>query len=413
MDRAFDGVAGALEDRERRFCHELAWGTTRFRGRLDHLLDAFVRDGIENTDPTVRELLRLGTYQILYMDRVPEYAAVSQTVDQVREKAGKGAAGFANAVLRKVGRAGDGPDRFPDPSAEPLDYLVAWGSHPRWLVSRWLERMPFEEVEALIRANNRRPESCLVPLEGSVTGAVDRLRGAGIESEAVGVGTDCVRLVWGASVEQALTVAHPAIVQDPAANLVVRFADVPSGTMVADLCAAPGGKALALSKKAARVFAADRSEPRTRMVRDNVERTGRDNVSLLVADASAPPIGEVDVVVVDAPCSGTGTLARHPDGRWRLAPEAAASMGLLQRSILAAAAGRVRKGGRLVYSTCTLEPEENERVVEDFLRDHPDFRLEPTDAVDPQWLDERGHLRVWPQRSGFDGAFAARMRRAP
>lgn len=406
-------MAGRLDDRERRFCHELAWGTTRLQGRLDHLLDAFVRDGIEQTDPTVRELLRLGAYQILYMDRVPEYAAVSQTVDQVREQAGKGAAGFANAVLRKVGGAGDGADRFPDPTAAPVDYLATWGSHPRWLIGRWLDRMPFVEVEELVRANNRRPETCLVPLDHSVNDALEALTAADIEAEAVGFGTECIRLAWGTGVSDALAAAEPAIVQDPAANLVVGFADVPSGTMVADLCAAPGGKALALSKKAARVLAADRSEPRTRMIQDNVERTGRDNVSPLVADASAPPIGEVDVVLVDAPCSGTGTLARHPDGRWRLAPEAPVSMASLQRRILASAADRVRRGGRLVYSTCTLEPEENEAVVEDFLAERPDFELDPSSALDATWIDASGFLRVWPQRSGFDGAFAARMRRAP
>lgn len=365
---------------------------------------------MEDTDPTVREVLRLGAYQLLYMDRVPEYAVVSESVEHVRESVGRGPTGFVNAVLRKVAKAGDGPERFPDPETAPLDHLETWGSHPRWLLDRWSRHRSTEQLRALVAANNRRPETCLVPLDGTPDQLQERLHGAGIVAEVVGEGSDCVRLEPGSSVPDAFAAAGPAVVQDPAANLVVQYANVPLGTMVADLCAAPGGKALVLSTRARRVLAADRSEQRLRMVQDNVERTGQGHVSAVVADATHPPVRDADVVLLDVPCTGTGTLARHPDARWRLGADDPAALAATQGALLAAAADSVRPGGLLVYSTCTLEPEENDEVVGRFLGRRSDFRLEPCNDKVRARVDEDGYLRVWPDEAGFDGAFAARMR---
>jgi len=225
------------------------------------------------------------------------------------------------------------------------------------------------------------------------------------------MGSRCVRLAAGTTPAAALQVLPHAIAQDPAANLVTVYADVPRGTKVADLCSAPGGKALAVSDRPLYTLAVDRSEARLRMVRDNAARTGR-ALDLVVADALRPPLREVDVVLLDAPCSGTGTLARKPDARWRLEPGSIEELAGLQGRMLRAAADVVSDGGLLVYSTCTLEPEENEEQVDAFLSDRPDFRLEATDAVPGRWIDSSGRLSVTPQSGGFDGAFAARMRRA-
>ena len=241
LDVALSREARALLPRDRAFVHELTYGSARLRGRLDHLLAAKVHRGLESLRPRVLEILRLGAYQLLYMDSVPSYAAISQSVDLAKEAGGKGPGGLVNAVLRGVAKDGDGPGRFPDASNDPADYLATWGSHPRWLVERWLARWPLERVEALVRADNERPALCLVPLDTDVPTAVALLADAGIEGEAVGEGTECVRLAPGSAPRDALA-ALPSIVQDPAANLVVRYADVPSGTKVADLCAAPGGK---------------------------------------------------------------------------------------------------------------------------------------------------------------------------
>jgi 16S rRNA (cytosine967-C5)-methyltransferase len=400
-----------LEARERSFAHELAYGATRLRARLDHLIGGHVPRGLDSVDPRLLELLRLGAYQVLYMDGVPAYAAVSETVSQVRDIVGDRPAGFANAVLRKVHTSGDGLDRFPDESADVVPFLTTWGSHPEWLVRRWLSRWSIPDVRRLIDADNRRPSIYLVPLALTPPAAVARLADAGVEAVEVGSATGCVRLEGGASVSTALGAIPDAVIQDPAANLVSRYADVPAGTMVADFCAAPGGKILALAGRASKILATDRSESRIRMVRDNARRTGRP-IALAVADALHPAVLRADVVLLDVPCSGTGTLSRHPDARWRLRPEAIDEMADLQARMLEAAAEVVAPGGLLVYSTCTLEPEENEVRVEAFLGARPDFAVEPT-GVTRGYLDTSGYLVVTPQRTGFDGAFAARMRKAP
>jgi len=409
LDVAVSREFGALPTRDRAFAYELTYGTARLRGRLDHLLAAKLHRGLDSVRPRVLEILRLGAYQVLYMDGVPSYAAISQAVDLAKEAGGKGPGGLVNAVLRSVGRDGDGPDRFPDPRTDPAGYLTTWGSHPRWLVERWLDRWPREHVEALVRADNERPALCLVPLDSDVPTAVAELAAAGIDGEGVGEGTECVRLAPGSAPREALAVL-PSIVQDPAANLVVRYADIPGGTKVADLCAAPGGKALALSRGAVYTVAADRSERRMKLVSENVDRVGG-AVGMVVADVLKPPIASADVVLLDVPCTGTGTLRRHPDGRWRLAPDQIGRLAGLQHDILDAAEGIVPPGGLLIYSTCTLEPEENERQVKAFLDRHSDFEVAPTAAVPARFLTEDGFLMVLPQNSGFDGSFAARLRR--
>lgn len=384
---------------------------TRLRGRLDHLLAAHVHRGLSSVEPRLLELLRLGAYQLLYMDGVPAYAAVSETVDQVRAVIGPKPSGFANAVLRKVLDEGDGPERFPDAEGDPEGFLTTWGSHPAWLVRRWLARWDVADVRKLVEAGNRRPSVFVLPLDIPPADAVQLLGKAGIEAEEVGGGTGCVRLKEAGRVVEALDAVSPAIVQDPAASLVSRYADVPSGTMVADLCAAPGGKILALSGRPAILLAADRSESRIEMLKENARRTGRP-LMLVVADALHPPLERADVVLLDVPCTGTGTLSRHPDARWRTSPGSVREMAELQARMLDTAAEVVRPGGLLVYSTCTLEAEENEDRVEAFLSARSDYRMEATDAVPQGYLEPSGYLFVTPWATGFDGAFAARLRRA-
>ena len=201
-------------------------------------------------------------------------------------------------------------------------------------------------------------------------------------------------------------------VQDPASTLVTEYAAVAPGALAADLCAAPGGKSIELSRRAGRVFSSDLSFARLQRVVENVGRLELAHVFAYVADARVPAIRPVDVVLVDAPCTGTGTFRRHPDARWRLKASDLAVMAALQRDILRAAATVVATGGLLVYSTCSLEPEENDEQVDGFLAEHPGWHLEPppSGAV-PAAAVDGGRLRVLPQRHGADGAFAARMRR--
>lgn len=402
---------GTLDARERSFAHELTYGVTRLRGRLDHLIAQRLRQEIGTLDPTVLEILRIGAYQLLSMDAVPEYAAVSQAVEQTRVEVGPAPTGLVNAVLRGVGKAGGGPALFPDPAVDPVGHLATWGSHPRWLLERWVARWGADAVRDLVDADNRRPPTYLLPLERSPADAVAALGRAGLEAEVLGEGTGCVRLADRAVPADALAALPSTIVQDPASNLVTRYADVPRGTKVADLCAAPGGKVLAVADRSVYTLAADRSEPRLLMVKESARRVGRP-LGLVVADARQPPLRGVDVILLDAPCSGTGTFARRPDARWRLTPESIGELVEVQREMLDAAAEAVRSGGLLVYSTCSLEAEENEEQVDAFLARHPNFRIEATDAVPSRYLDAAGRLCITPQATGFDGAFGARLRKA-
>lgn len=418
LDRSFAAGAEGLDGRERSWCRRLVYGVQRLRGRLDHLLGRKVKRGLESVEAGVREALRLGLYQIFYMDRVPTYAAVSETVDLARSVGGRGAAGFVNAVLRAA--AGDGPGRehFPGFDEDPAAFLSTWGSHPYWIVERWLARWPAREVKRLVEANNTVPPIYLTCLQDTPEQAVECLAGAGIAAEAAGSGTNSVVLLGESSPVEAIA-AVAAVVQDPAAACVVGYAGPEPGDRVVDLCAAPGGKTMGMTARGSLVLAADRHLERLKLVQENVERLsgvaqsdGGSRVTAVQADALAPVFRGADMALLDVPCTGTGTLRRNPDVRWKLTPERLDEMASLQERILEACAGVVRSGGLLVYSTCSLESEENEDRVAAFLERHPDYRLEPGSGAGHPRLDERGCLYMLPQDSGFDGAYAARLRRA-
>ena len=411
-DRALEHVVSRIDPRERGWTQELVYGTFRLRGRLDHWLGALVKGGVDALEPDVLDVLRLGAYQVAEMDSVPPYAAVSQSVELARWAGAARAAGLVNGVLQSFVRRGR-QIPFPDFGRDPVGHLVARGSHPRWLVERWTGRWGAEEARALVEADNQRPELYLRPLGISAGEALARLEGAGIAAERVEVSPDSLRVLPPATAAEALGVV-PAVVQDPAAALVVRYADVPRGATVLDLAAAPGGKALGMAERAGRVVAADLSLRRLARVRENAGRVGTgERLGVVVADGRHPPFRPADVVLLDAPCTGTGTLRRHPDGRWRVTPDDLAALAELQREMLDQAAALVRPGGWLVYSTCSLEVEENEVQVQDFLARNPGFVPDPPNGagIGAELLDAGGRLLVLPQRAGVDGAFAARLRR--
>jgi len=416
LDLAFAAATRSLDARDRSWCRELVFGIQRLRGRLDFLLDRRVKRGLESVKAGVRDALRIGLYEILYMGGVPEYAAVSQAVDLAQAKGGRGVAGFANAVLRGIARDGGGPEHFPDPETHPVEFLSTWGSHPRWLVERWLARWSFSDVQNLVEANNSVPPLFLRCLWDRPEEAVKALKAEQIDAAVVGSGTGCVVIPGHASLEEAMAVV-PAVVQDPAAALVVSYADPGPEARIADLCAAPGGKTLVLAARGNAVLAADRSIERLRLVQENVDRVREQGgravrVSTVQADALAPPVNGPDMLLLDVPCTGTGTLRRNPDIRWRLTPDRLDEMAALQCRLLDACAAVVPSGGVLVYATCSLEPEENEEQIETFMARRPEFHMDPGEAVNGEFLDARGYLYVKPQASGFDGAFAARLRKA-
>jgi 16S rRNA (cytosine967-C5)-methyltransferase len=324
-----------------------------------------------------------------------------------------GASKLANAVLRRLDRERE-TLVLPTPT-DPIDALALAGSHPRWIVARWVGRWGLAETEQLLEANNRE-----APLVARPYHAVREQLEAMFESAGIHVGeAPLVRdsIVLSSPVSS-LTELGPFRqglfhMQDPASTLVTQYACVPTGAIAADVCAAPGGKSVELSRGASQVMASDLSFARVQRITENARRLEIDTLHTYVADARFPAIRPVDFVLVDAPCTGTGTFRRHPDARWRLKISDLAVMASIQRAILRSAATVVKPGGLLVYSTCSLEPEENDEQIEYFLKENAGWRLDPPpEGAVPAAVLDRGYLRVLPQRHGTDGAFAVRLRRA-
>lgn len=406
FDTARDHALEGLAEVDRRLAHELAAGVLRQQTALDTALALLVpRDWTQVAEP-LQTVLRLGAYQLRSLDRVPAHAAVSTGVDLAREVGGARAAGFVNAVLRRLSATPAGGDD---------DSLARRFSHPEWLVKRWVARFGAAEAEQLLVWNNTRPVLTAQPGPPGLDALRARWQCDGIGFEPAP--WEAGLRVPGARPERLPGYGEGAFfVQEPAQALVARFADPVPG-VVFDACAAPGGKAIALGqavgRKGGRVIAGElRGERAARLV-ENLRRAGSGREFVIVADAAHPPLQYADTVLLDAPCLGTGTFARHPDARWRVTESALARLAAQQAGLLESVAGVVRFGGLLVYATCSLEPEENEQQVEAFLSRHPEFRREASAAVPGELITPAGDLLLLPQRHGTDGAYAARLRRGP
>ena len=390
-----EAVAG-LSDKDRRLAHEIAAGVLRHQTELDALIKPLLTDGWGKTAAELRDLLRVGVYQLTYLSRIPEYAAVQATVEVTKNSRGVRGARLVNAVLRRV--AGAHRIRTDTAGVSTPSDLADAESHPHWLVARWADRFGVERTGELLRHNNRRPPLVIQPVGWSIDRLRDALSDKGIPVSETHTGAGLV--VQDARVEELPGYEEGAfIVQDAAQAMLLRFAEVQPDAVVWDACAAPGGKAAVLSKRGP-VVASDFNRSRIPRLRDTLSRAAP-GISVLVADASKPPIkcGSVDVVLVDAPCTGTGSLARHPEGRWRLSERSIQQMAERQATILGGASTAVGVGGVLVYLTCSLEPEENHKQIDCFLESRPAFRRDCDD------------LFLFPPETGTDGGFGARMRR--
>lgn len=398
FDQALTETLRHLPDADRRLAHELAAGTLRNAGVLDLAIAPHVKGGWERVPNSIRNLLRLGAYQLTGLDRVPSHAAVSTTVSLAREVSGGKTAAFTNAVLRRV--AEDAPRVVPGRA-----------THPGWLVSRWTARFGPEDTARLLQWNDTRPRLVIQPARWDP----DRIRAAWREA-----GVEFTEAPFGAGLIPD-SVTRPRLlpgfeeggffVQEVSQALAVQYFQVPAGAAVYDAAAAPGGKTLALGRTARLVAAGDLRRDRVRRLRENLARAGSGREHPLVADAARPPIRPVDAVLLDAPCTGTGVLARHPEGRWRVTREGLTRLTEEAAHLLRALAEAVRPGGLLCFSSCSLEPEENEGQIENFLGDDRRYRREPSTAVPPELLTPEGDLVLLPQRHHTDGAYACRMRR--
>ena len=411
LDGTFERRAIDLDARDRRWLRELVYGMLRHRGFIDAILAERVTGGIARIEADLLDLLRLGVYQLLHMGSVPAYAAIAQTVELAKVRHGIGASKLTNAVLRRVDRERD--SLSPALPSDSVEALAVRYSHPAWLVRRWLSRWGTVETETLLTKNNGEAPVVLRPY-GIVREQLEAmLESAGVHVEDAPLVRDSIQISGGITLNELGAFKQGLFfIQDPGSTLVTQYAAIPSGSIVADVCAAPGGKSLELARDARTVVAADRSPARLGRLVANRERLEANNILVMAADARFPAIRPVDAVLIDAPCTGTGTFRRHPDARWRLRVSDLAVMAALQTSLLRAAATVVSPGGLLIYSTCSLEPEENEEQVERFLAENAGWQLEapPVGTVPSETIDG-GYLRVLPHVHGSDGAFAARLRR--
>lgn len=400
----------------------MVYGVLRWRGRIDWVLGSLLRDPLEGLDPTVRNLLRLGAYELLFLDRVPSYATVNELVELAKRRAGPGKARLVNAVLRGIARR-EREAWTPPPASRDAAALAALVSHPRWLVDMWRKQFGDGEGRRLMEANNQEAPLVLRAnrLRTSRDALVGRLRSRGIDAEPGMWSPLAVRLRRSAS-PAGLAEFREGLcqVQAEASQVVGLLAGPAPGMRVLDVCAAPGGKTTHMAElmdDAGEVVACDVSERGLAKLAENARRLGLDCIAARVGDATRDLPGETgafDRVLVDAPCSGLGTLRAHPEIRWRRDEQDLLRMAALQARILDHAATRVRPGGVLVYATCTLSSVENERVVEEFLERHGGFVVEDAAAHLPETarsMTAGPYLLALPHRHDTDGFFAARMRR--
>ncbi|MDT8901506.1 16S rRNA (cytosine(967)-C(5))-methyltransferase RsmB [Anaeroselena agilis] len=407
-----------LSDQDRRFVTELVYGTVKAGATLDWLLGHYCSRPLAKIDPVIRNILRMGVYQIFFLSRVPVSAACNQAVELAKKHGHAGTVKFVNAVLRSAARD-PGKAVYPDADKEPARYLALKYFHPEWLVERWLARLGFEACEALLAADNATPPLSLRTntLRISRDDLLVRLAdegAAGEPSRWTPEGVVCREypaLARLASLQEGLFQ-----VQDESSMLVAHVVGPQPGEFVIDACGAPGGKSThlaALMGNRGRVLSTDLYEHKLKLTAENAVRLGLGIIETKVFDATkldTAYASQADRVLVDAPCSGLGVLRRKPDSRWRKSASMLRDLPVLQAAILASAAACVKPGGVLVYSTCTTEPEENEAVVRAFLAGRDDFALVSAGALLPVPRAEE-MVQLWPHVDGVDGFFIARMER--
>lgn len=421
LDKLLDAELRSTElsDPDKGLLAELVHGVMRWQGRLDWVLNGFTHGNFAKSDVNIKNAMRVGLYQIFFLTHVPHYAAVNEAVEFVKRIRGEKTGNMVNAVLRNILRTGDGI-HYPGTENDPLQYLAVFHSHPLWMVRRWAERFPGDELARFLSADNEIP---------GLTLRVNKLRITPPEFlsilEANGVPYQGSTLIdYFVRVKSLGPIAKMRIfqeglfsIQDESAALPVLLLDPRPGETIIDLCAAPGGKTTFIAEAMGNrgsVVAVDRYESKLDLIRRGCERLGITCVSFAAADGRSFAAAPADRVLVDAPCSGLGTLRKKPDIRWKRQPDDIPRLAALQREILDNAAALVKPGGVLVYSTCTIEPEENQLQAAAFLERHPEFSAEDAGAFVPKAVvGASGAVETFPHRDHIDGSYAARFRKQP
>ncbi len=402
-------------DSDKALIQEIFFGVIRWRGRLDWIAKQFYRGDFKKAPRFVQYILQSAIYQLSFMNRVPAYAVIHAAVDLAKTKGGNYWANKTNAILRAFQR-GQQQTEYPDIKSEPIQAIAVRFSHPAWMVKRWIQRWGVDETMALCETNNTNP---LLSLR------VNRLKTKNAVIENL-LAQNSISARQSRYSENFLTADRlPDLsnfepfqqglfsVQDVSAGLACELLAPQPGDRIIDLCAAPGGKATflaELSQDKAKIIAVDVNLSRLNLVRQNVKRLALTSVQLIQADSTQFNGRTVDKIILDAPCSGLGVLAKRVDLRWKRTPDQIKELAQLQLKILQNAAKLMKPGGVIVYCTCTIEPEENEQIIENFLIDAKDFQVDPASKfVAAEVTTSEGYIRTLPHRHGIDGSFAVRL----
>jgi 16S rRNA (cytosine967-C5)-methyltransferase len=413
-----------LERQDAALATELVYGTIQRLNTIDYFLGRFAAKGLTRLQPWVRSLLRLSFYQIRYLDRIPPHAAVNEAVDLAKRRGHQGVAGLVNGILRNVLREADRlevPENLPEVSRIALEE-----SHPEWLVGRWLNRYGPDTARAMCQADNRPPKSSIRVnrLRGTREDLAARLAGAGMQTEPSLLSPAGLILTSGGSAGASpLFAAGEFSIQDESSMLVALTLAPEPGMRVLDCCAAPGGKTAHMAELMdgrGEIIACDIHEHKEQLIREQANRLSLRNIRTAAADArqlgSRYPEASFDRILLDAPCTGLGVIRRKPDLKWVKQEMEIAQVAQVQRSILQAVHPLLKPGGILIYSTCTMEPEENGEQIRRFLEETPGYALEafPKGLLPEGWAEEAGKsgmLQLLPHHFDSDGFFIARLRK--
>lgn len=413
-------IGRSVSDLDASFIRELVYGVLENKIYIDYVIRSFSKVRLKRIEPVIMNILRIGIYQMLFMDRIPDSAAVNESVNLAKIYANKGSHGFTNGILRNISRNKDKIE-LPDKSKDGIKYLSVKYSHPEWMIERWKRQFNFPFAEELVKANNKRPKLNIRTntLKISRDELIERLEARDLVCKKTSYARD------GIIIENPVNIINIEEfkeglfqIQDESSMLVSQIMDPKEGSLVVDVCSAPGGKTTHLAQimnNKGTVLARDIYDHKLKLIDENSKRLGIDIIKTEEYDATKLDkslLEKADYTLVDAPCSGLGLIRRKPDIKWNKKESDIDSVKQLQLEILETSSKYVKKGGRLIYSTCTIDKEENINLIKRFLSENDDFELvDFKDLVDnsDEIVKEKGYLELFPHINHTDGFFICKM----